>query len=482
MFSLLIASFNLMQAQEFVMDTVYFEFDDFSVSDSYQANMDSIVLLATKHPSYYIEIFGHTDNIGTDIYNQSLSAKRAENIFKLLVDNGVDKDRIYYEGFGTEKPAATNETFSGRSKNRRAEIAVIYSEVPYLTDAMKLAAEEKKQEEERKPFIEEKEEEPFVLVEEVLEANDKPLTVYTQKRTIINGKEGGRVIIPPFAFDTDEETITMEMIELFQRKDMLMVGMPSVTREGPLETEGMVLLEARDSRGRLVKIKPENPVLVEIPADEALNEMGVYIGKGGNRTGRRRRQAVVKDFNPVKNWTLSEIPVAFKDTGEIGPHYEFKVDDLETFNLGRPVHKSLKTNPKEDGIDIEVKLKGKRFERNTKVLLVGNEYQFFIPLQKRSKRIYSAENIKELDKNIPLTLMAHQHDNRDNPYLGSKTLIIAEDAEMPKEKGFFGKLLSGELFKKKEEVEETKRMIIITNLRFKRLKNNRDFEKELAKL
>lgn len=458
---------------EFFIDTVFFDFDRYQLRESYRAEIDSIIQLVIQQPSYYIEVDGHTDNIGTDYYNQQLSEMRAQEVYQLLADQGVDTVRMRYKGFGTAKPAATNETFSGRQKNRRTEIAVIYSSEPILDVRPEDLMAEQTEDPEPEPELP-----PEPAIEETLEANDKPLTVYTNRLTTINGKEGGRVVIPPNAFETDEETITIEMIELFQRSDMLMLGMPTITRDGPLQTEGMVLLEARDSRGRLVKVKPDTPIRVEIPSEEELPEMQVYLGRGGNISSRRRRQAVVKDFNPVKNWTLSEIPVAYVDTGEIGPHYEFKVNDLETFNVARPVYKTLDTDPAAGGVDFWVKLKGKRFEKNTKVMVAGESFEMIIPLIKRSKRIYTANNVQQLDENTPLFLIAHQHDNRENPYIGYEAILISEDSEMPKKKGFFARLFS---FLDSSEEPESDRPIIKKKIKLKK-QSQRDFSQLLEEL
>ena len=68
---------------------------------------------------------GHTDNVGSDVYNQKLSVKRAESVKAYLVSKGIEKNRIYTEGKGEKQPVADNKTSAGRSKNRRVEIEVV---------------------------------------------------------------------------------------------------------------------------------------------------------------------------------------------------------------------------------------------------------------------------------------------------------------------------------------------------------------------
>jgi OOP family OmpA-OmpF porin len=68
---------------------------------------------------------GHTDNVGSDVYNQKLSVKRAESVKAYLVSKGIEKNRIYTEGKGEKQPVADNKTTEGRNKNRRVEIEVV---------------------------------------------------------------------------------------------------------------------------------------------------------------------------------------------------------------------------------------------------------------------------------------------------------------------------------------------------------------------
>ena len=66
---------------------------------------------------------GHTDAVGSDAYNQSLSVRRSEAVKGYLVSKGVEKNRVYTEGSrGEKQPVADNKTAEGRAKNRRVEI------------------------------------------------------------------------------------------------------------------------------------------------------------------------------------------------------------------------------------------------------------------------------------------------------------------------------------------------------------------------
>ncbi|MDB4409904.1 OmpA family protein [Gammaproteobacteria bacterium] len=73
----------------------------------------------------FIEVIGHTDDVGDDAYNQDLSEKRAAAVSQYLIDAGVDGSKIYAVGAGENSPIATNTTPEGRAENRRVEVLVL---------------------------------------------------------------------------------------------------------------------------------------------------------------------------------------------------------------------------------------------------------------------------------------------------------------------------------------------------------------------
>ena len=73
----------------------------------------------------YIEIVGHTDDVGDDDYNQELSEQRAETVRDYLVKTGVDPSKIVTVGAGESMPITTNSTAEGRAENRRVEVFVL---------------------------------------------------------------------------------------------------------------------------------------------------------------------------------------------------------------------------------------------------------------------------------------------------------------------------------------------------------------------
>ncbi len=89
------------------------------------AILDQAVDVLTRNPDVRVELAGHTDSIGSDEYNQSLSERRAQIVYDYLTSHGVSASQITgVVGFGESRPIDTNDTKEGRARNRRTELGV----------------------------------------------------------------------------------------------------------------------------------------------------------------------------------------------------------------------------------------------------------------------------------------------------------------------------------------------------------------------
>jgi outer membrane protein OmpA-like peptidoglycan-associated protein len=88
------------------------------------ANLGRLVHFLKENADRKVEIEGHTDNVGSDDYNQSLSQRRADSVKSFLMQQGIGSDRIVASGKGEHRPVADNETEGGRQQNRRVEVII----------------------------------------------------------------------------------------------------------------------------------------------------------------------------------------------------------------------------------------------------------------------------------------------------------------------------------------------------------------------
>jgi len=102
---------------------VLFDFNKSTLQPASDPVLQQILDLLKKSPTLKIEVQGHTDNVGGDAYNQTLSEARAKAIATWLTQRGIAPDRLSAKGFGKTRPIADNATDAGRARNRRVEIA-----------------------------------------------------------------------------------------------------------------------------------------------------------------------------------------------------------------------------------------------------------------------------------------------------------------------------------------------------------------------
>ena len=106
------------------MFNINFDFDSDVLRPESEEPLNKILNLMNQFPEISIEVYGHTDSIGSVEYNQGLSERRARSAATYLVDHGIDPARLFPIGFGKLLPIDTNETEEGRFHNRRVEFDI----------------------------------------------------------------------------------------------------------------------------------------------------------------------------------------------------------------------------------------------------------------------------------------------------------------------------------------------------------------------
>ena len=105
-----------------------FDFDSDHIKSDAATNLKNLASSLDKYPNSSLLIVGHTDAVGSDSYNQTLSEKRAHATAAFLANQGVTAVRLQTVGRGETEPVASNDEESGRQKNRRVEVAIYASD------------------------------------------------------------------------------------------------------------------------------------------------------------------------------------------------------------------------------------------------------------------------------------------------------------------------------------------------------------------
>ena len=92
------------------------------ISSSFYDVLNSVILVLNEFNKTLINIYGHTDSVGDDASNQSLSERRAASVGQYLTSHQVNPNRVMAMGFGETRPIASNDTSEGKQQNRRVEL------------------------------------------------------------------------------------------------------------------------------------------------------------------------------------------------------------------------------------------------------------------------------------------------------------------------------------------------------------------------
>jgi outer membrane protein OmpA-like peptidoglycan-associated protein len=106
------------------MSDVLFDTGKYTLKPEARERLAKVAGVVLAYPGLKLEIEGHTDSVGSDGYNQTLSENRAAAVRDFLAQQGVSSANMTAKGFGKTRPIASNDTAAGRQRNRRVELVV----------------------------------------------------------------------------------------------------------------------------------------------------------------------------------------------------------------------------------------------------------------------------------------------------------------------------------------------------------------------
>lgn len=111
--------------QIIVSDDILFDFDSDQLKSESEAVIDEVAQKMKTMENYNeIVVEGHTDSIGSDVYNLDLSRRRANTANRALVKRGIPAEKLKTEGYGESRPRDDNGNYQGRARNRRVEFQI----------------------------------------------------------------------------------------------------------------------------------------------------------------------------------------------------------------------------------------------------------------------------------------------------------------------------------------------------------------------
>ena len=122
--SVLVVKNNIKVGEKVTLKNIFFENGRYYILPESFPELNKLAQYLIRNPSMEVQINGHSDNSGSKNKNQRLSEQRAREVFEYLIKKGV-QNKLYFKGFGSSMPIASNDTDDGMAKNRRVEFEII---------------------------------------------------------------------------------------------------------------------------------------------------------------------------------------------------------------------------------------------------------------------------------------------------------------------------------------------------------------------
>jgi OOP family OmpA-OmpF porin len=113
------------ELQLFEFQPIYFDYDKALIRPEYESYLKELIRMVKSHSDLRIQITGHTDADGSDVYNLDLSARRAKALLNFFEQHGLPQDRVEIQFKGEAEPVDKNDNEKGKQKNRRVDFRFI---------------------------------------------------------------------------------------------------------------------------------------------------------------------------------------------------------------------------------------------------------------------------------------------------------------------------------------------------------------------
>lgn len=111
--------------QAVILKNVFFETGLATLRSESHFELNRLKEMLENNHALKIQIQGHTDNVGADVANQTLSEQRAKVVYDYLIQKGIVANRLTYKGFGATQPITDNQTAEGKQQNRRTAFMIV---------------------------------------------------------------------------------------------------------------------------------------------------------------------------------------------------------------------------------------------------------------------------------------------------------------------------------------------------------------------
>ncbi|MCB2376898.1 OmpA family protein [Hymenobacter sp. BT635] len=115
----------LRAGRSIVLNNLFFDTNQFDLKPTSRTELNRLIQFMRQYQEVQVEVSGHTDDVGADADNITLSQNRARAVYNYLIEHGVKATRLRYKGYGETKPLAPNDSEAHRQQNRRIELKIL---------------------------------------------------------------------------------------------------------------------------------------------------------------------------------------------------------------------------------------------------------------------------------------------------------------------------------------------------------------------
>jgi|GEM_PF-5942941 len=320
------------QAQQTILEReVYFATGSADLDVDALLLLDSIVMLSDTATVRGVKLAGHTDAVGTEEANQSLSRERTLAVARYLKAHGIQTKAVRLKAFGEARAVADNQTAQGRERNRRVELKI------YLEDEKPEGLEE-----EALTGVDESNMTGIVGIDlersQVMPRNRG--NYHCEKGLSIKGRRGVSVEVPPHAFDDcggSNGSVSIQLKEYTNFEQVVGQDVSTMAGDTVLESAGMICLSAFAGRNQLDALAQGKTIKVRIPASRFDPEMRLYYSD----QSRSVRDIVWR--------SAPSNPLSYDPESD---SYLFETNELGCINLDKPAQSgqdlpiAIKVKPK----------------------------------------------------------------------------------------------------------------------------------------
>lgn len=275
------------------LNHIYFKTASSSLSSDAKKSLNRFIQSFDPASTSYVEVVGHTDNIGTESYNEALALRRAESVRDYFIGKGLDAEKILIKTFGENQPLTSNREESGRKQNRRVSFAGGDGTFAWLKAQGSHSVELLASLEflgEIAPYEYNKREIALRDFASSLAPDPQNFRTMYGQETRIQTQNGVVIFVPYNVFETLEgerpiERPRIEIREFVNRSDMMMMGLDTYSSSGILESGGMFQILAF-SGDKPLRLREGRKIEIHIPTLELKEGMGLFtteIAPPGNQ-------------------------------------------------------------------------------------------------------------------------------------------------------------------------------------------------------